>query len=623
MKLSQKQLKKYIYDNKVVVGNVYNFRKMINKEIKQTILGNINQYTQNCNSDIVMERIYWIVNDLDNYPKKCKTCNEPKITFGEWKKAYIADYCSIKCMANSKQVREKTSKTNLKRYGHINAGASKIIQKKIQKNNLKKYGVKSTLQHKETQDKIKQTLLINYGVDHNFKSSKIRKQIEQTNLKKYGVKNVFELDKFQQKAKDTVRERYGVDNIFQLEEIKKQNRQINLQKLGVEYPAQSLNVRKKMQATNMKRYGVKFASQNYDIMKRVIQRWHTEFYEKLDERVKNKVKPLFSSNEYCGIDKEYMWECVECGHQFLKHLKNGEIPRCLECYPLLESVGEREVKDFLKRLNINIIKNDKNIIKPYELDIVIPKKKIAIEYCGLYWHSEIHRPNNKYHQMKLQICNNAGYRLITIFEDEWINKRKICESRLRHIFGLNKTVCYARQTRIKEILSKEYKDFLINNHIQGYIGAKIKLGAFYNDELVSVMSFGKRRRALGKIEQKEDFYELLRFCTLGNIPGIGSKLFKYFTRNYSPKEIISYCDLRWGTGDFYKKLGFEYSHITKPNYWYSSDGIIRRHRYNYRKSALKEFKNYSDNKTEFQIMDESGYYRIWDCGNNVYIWKFN
>ena len=135
------------------------------------------------------------------------------------------------------------------------------------------------------------------------------------------------------------------------------------------------------------------------------------------------------------------------------------------------------------------------------------------------------------------------------------------------------------------------------------------------------MGFSNLRKSLGS-KYKKNCYELIRFATCGNIPGIGSKLFHSFKKKYNPEEIISYCDLRWGNGNFYKKLGFDIQHITEPNYWYTKDFQKREHRFKYRKSEL--IKNGSDeNLTESEIMKNLGYSKIWDCGNSKWMWSYN
>ena len=65
----------------------------------------------------------------------------------------------------------------------------------------------------------------------------------------------------------------------------------------------------------------------------------------------------------------------------------------------------------------------------------------------------------------------------------------------------------------------------------------------------------------------------------------------------------------------YYKNGFNFIKITPPNYWYLKVGEYnqRFHRFNYRKDVLVKQGN-DINKTEFEIMRDLGYDRIWDCG---------
>ena len=150
--------------------------------------------------------------------------------------------------------------------------------------------------------------------------------------------------------------------------------------------------------------------------------------------------------------------------------------------------------------------------------------------------------------------------------------------------------------------------------MQGFVGSQIKLGLFYNDELVSLMIFGKQRKLMG-LKSEDDTYEMLRFCSKLNTSVIGGseKLFKFFIKNYSPKEVISYADRSWSQGKLYQKLGFKLIHKTQPNYYYIVNGI-RKYRFNYRKDKLIR-DGFDSNKTEHEIMLERKIYRIYDSGS--------
>lgn len=280
---------------------------------------------------------------------------------------------------------------------------------------------------------------------------------------------------------------------------------------------------------------------------------------------------------------------------------------------------ETSLKEWLSSLDLNFKANDRIFLDGDELDILLYTKKLAVEFDGLYWHSDKFKDKN-YHLNKTRKCEEKGVQLIHIFEDEWVNKQDIVKARLKNLLGLNSERIGARKCIIKEIDSKVKNQFLDKYHIQGSDKSSVRLGAYYKNELVGVMTFGKARIFMNK-KAADGSWELIRFATINDTstPGLASKMFKYFERNYKPKVVESFADKRWSQGNLYEQLGFTKIRETKPNYWYAKRGFIRYHRYKFRKSELKNFDNYSPNKTEFEIMDEAGWYRIYDCGSIKYI----
>jgi hypothetical protein len=293
------------------------------------------------------------------------------------------------------------------------------------------------------------------------------------------------------------------------------------------------------------------------------------------------------------------------------HLRGCGCPNCSNVI----SKSENEIKDFITSLNIPFISNDRKLIYPLEIDIYIQDHNLAIEFDGLYWHSELHKPNN-YHVNKTELCQKQGVQLIHIFEDEWLFKKDIVKSRLKNILGLTRDKIYGRKCIIKEVPIKDRDIFLNNNHIQGTVRASINLGLYYNDELVSLMTFNKPRLGIGT---SFDGYELSRFCNKldTNVVGGASKLLKYFIKHYRPNEIVSYADRRWSNGNLYETLEFNKLNVNKPNYSYIIN-MSRKHRFNFRKSFLKKDGFDTKNKTEHKIMLERGIFRIYDCGTITY-----
>jgi len=317
----------------------------------------------------------------------------------------------------------------------------------------------------------------------------------------------------------------------------------------------------------------------------------------------------------CNVCGEVFSRTRQIFHASKLDMSKGYCPCCFPKKEFTKSKGELEilllVRDILP--DLVVISGDRAAISPLELDVFIPDRNIAIEYCGLYWHSELNGKDQKYHSEKMRLCNEKGIRLITIFEDEWTNNRDIVESRIRNTLGCVKDTIFARKCIVKEISSTEANIFLNATHIQGSGRSNVRLGLYYNGELVSVMTFSSSspsRKIVG--------WEINRFSSKlnSNIVGGASKLFSYFIKTFNPSEVISFADMRWSTtkSSVYSKLGMSLSHISSPNYWYiTSTGRV--HRF-----AMRKNSNDDQTLTEWKNRVAQGYDRIWDCGHAKWIW---
>ena len=643
----------------------YYSRRLSESYFKRNYLNIYNMINKLYNNDFSFnEKLYHIVYDIDKLPT-CKICNS-KVRFRKFSKGY-SKYCSMICIGKDKDIQKKREETSLKTIGVKYTLQSKEKREQIKKTNLEKYGVEHPMYSKEIKNKMIQTNLEKYGVEHHLKLESQKEKQRKTNLKKYGVENVMQVKEIKSKAEKTNLERYGVKSPIQNKNIRKKIKKTNLEKYGVEHLFQNENVKEKIKQTNLERYGVEYASQNDNIKNKIIQKnilnsedrlkkskiTNLEKYgvenpfqsEQIIENIKLKntlnfrkkySKILNINKDDIIINKDNLIIKNYCkkhpnGFEITKSLLYSRLMNkklqniCTKCYPINEqsSIKEKELIEYIKLFNINYIQNNRNIISPYELDIYLPNHKLAIEFNGLYYHSELFKSKN-YHLNKLKLCNENNINLIHIFENEWMYKSNVVKSIIRNKLNLITNKIYARNTIVKEIISKESKEFLDNNHLQGNINSKIKLGLFYNDELVSVMTFEKMRKSLGNINNKNNYYNISRFCNKINTNVIGgaSKLLNYFIKKYNPKCIISYADKRYSNGDLYKTLGFERIHETKPNYYYIKD-YNKYHRFNFRKDKLKKlgWLKEGEDKTEHEIMLERGYYRIYDCGNIKYEMK--
>ena len=315
----------------------------------------------------------------------------------------------------------------------------------------------------------------------------------------------------------------------------------------------------------------------------------------------------------------------ECGKVSEVRINNGALHSidfdklCKHCYHTASS-GEEAVYEFVKSICDNEVLHKygcRKIIPPKELDIYIPSKKLAIEYDGMYWHSTFEKEARNYHLNKTERCEEKCIQLIHIFENEWLYKQDIVKSRLKNLLGIYDATVYARKCEVREVTSKESKIFQETNHIQGACNSSVNLGLYFNNELISLMTFGKCRF------NKNYEWELLRFCNkLGyHVPGAAGKLLKHFEKTYNPTSLISYADRRWSRGKLYDALGFTLDHISRPNYWYYKNGDYElKSRVNFQKHKLKDkLEKFDPKLSESENMKNNGYLKIYDCGNLVYV----
>ncbi len=380
-----------------------------------------------------------------------------------------------------------------------------------------------------------------------------------------------------------------------------------LKKYGVENVSQCKEIQDTRKNTMLSRdYSASFKNRQHN-------KETTGLEQKL-ERLKDQITPLFKREDYNGCFRKnfYLWECNHCKTQFQSHVDNGSFPRCPTCYPNNKSISEFEIKSWLESYNIKVISNDRTILSGYELDLWLPDHNIGIELNGVYWHSSKFK-SKTYHVDKMLECQTKNIHLLQIFEDELFYKPDIVKNRILSYLGLNHKY-FARKCTISVVNSLDYKNFVNKHHLQGYAQANIVLGLVDNENnLKAIMSFGKPRYSTEE-------YEMIRYCSDGNVIGGASKLFKYFITTYNPSTVISYANRCWSQGTLYKKLGFVdiTENIKNTSVWYFKR-LIRFHRSSLTKKRLIKL-GYDKTKTADAILEELGYLKIFDCGNLKFRW---
>lgn len=415
------------------------------------------------------------------------------------------------------------------------------------------------------------------------------------------------------KLKKTALKRYGVDSTFHLPEVKEKIANTIQRKYGVTNVKHSPEIQKKFKNTIKSRY----------------TSWH-KCRDGYNTILKNTyITPNFSVHEYKGSFEEdghtkrvYSFACTVCGEIFEDYVSwSHNRPRCEKCFPLKShSFAEKEFLDYVASFGSPVETHKRNIISPYEIDAIIPSKKIGFEYNGLYWHSEWRGKSHSYHLAKLQLAEARGIRLLQFWETEWEFKQNVVKSIIQSAVDSSKNErIEARKCVIKEIDLPTAKHFLETYHIQGYVGCSKAYALEYNNEIVSVMTFSKPRYS--KLFQ----WEIARFAnkTFVTVVGGASRLFKKFVEENDPQSVITYSDRRLFTGEIYKTLGFAFDGVTRPNYYYFYNGHkLLESRVKYQKHKLQKLlPSFDKTLTEWENMCANNYNRVWDCGNTRWIWK--
>jgi possible homing endonuclease len=484
-------------------------------------------------------------------------------------------YGFVKGMLLSDELKQKRSakakETFLKKYGVDNPSKSKGVLAKIQKTNLERYGVECSAQSDIVKEKIKATNLEKYGVEYSFQAEEVKDKIKATSLERYGVDNPSKSDIIKGRIVESNRKNLGVDYPMQSKGVMDKSRVTSLEKYGTEYPNQSDIVKSKIDASTLEHYGVN----------RVC---------KLDEF---KQKVIDTNRERYGVD----YTCL---------IYSGKLKGNDSSYN----------RSFAELLDTNNITYEREfLLQKYSYDFKVGNTLIEINPTAT--HNTHFNPYGKnridtnYHRDKSKVAGDSGYSAIHVFDWDDIDKViQLLKSRV---------TVYARKCDVRVVSDIDTNKYLDMYHLQGTCrGQKIRLGLYHDNQLVSLMTFGKSRF------NKNCEYELLRYCSHYNVVGGAEKLFKYFIDNYKPSSIVSYCDTSKFSGKVYDTLGFRYIKTNSPRkHWYSlkekrhiTDGLLLSQGYD---RLFKE--NHGKGTSNEELILNRGYLPVYDCGQSTYIWR--
>ena len=335
-----------------------------------------------------------------------------------------------------------------------------------------------------------------------------------------------------------------------------------------------------------------------------------EVYNLKCDKLRNRFEVLTPYQEYLGVKQLLTVKCSTCDKEDKRSLLALQsFSVCRFCSPA--SKEEHDVFTFASDKASEVLHGDRKAISPQELDIYFPNSKFAIEYNGLYWHTDHYKPRS-YHLDKTLTCQERGITLFHIFSDEWQEKREIVESMISYRLQKTKHRFQARKCEVVELTSKEAKPFFDDTHISGHVKCSKAFALKYDNEIVACLSlrtpFHKKYRESGCVEIAR--YSVKRDSV---VSGGFSRLFsasKKWASEAGYAQILSYADLRFGEGKVYEKSGFKHIGHTGLNYWYT-DSRQRFNRFKFRAG---------NGLTEKQVTEQAGVCRIYGCGSNIYLY---
>ena len=538
------------------------------------------------------EKLYIFLNGRST----CETCNSTNLFFIGFNKGF-SRCCSIKCSANSADNKQK----------HL----QKLYSK---------YDVSS-----EEDYKIKLRELKNkYARDRRAKLPKTKKPKK--------ILSSFEKLLKIERARNTCNAKYGVDNPSKTEAVKKQikdfwenisdndlqqiinkRKETNLKIYGTKSTLQHSSTLKKIENTKIKKYGSIDAANKASGVKIGKQR-REKFYKEIISNF-DSASPVFSIDEYNGVKHHtYKFKCHTCNNEFVSSIDNGFSPRCTYCFPKFPKTTEPEIKirEFLIENGIKFDSSRTDIISPKELDIYIPSANLAIEYCGLYWHSELLRPFD-YHSKKYLDCAKKNIQLLTIFHDVWYEKQELVKNLILYLCNKNTAQQFnIDDCNIKNISETEFNIF--NNQYQidtFYENCEYnRYGLFYNNLLISTISCINN--------QFENSAKILNITIHPkfSIDIITTYWISYLVDTLHLIKLSIYSNHLYDNGNIYKNLGFR-EIDNKIYFTYTDNKFVSR--FSISDIANKKLLNKNTlNLNNKKLHKETKYYKVFDCGVSTY-----
>ena len=333
-----------------------------------------------------------------------------------------------------------------------------------------------------------------------------------------------------------------------------------------------------------------------------------EWHPVKNSKILNRISP-FSGHKVWWIcsRKNHEWEA-----KVIERYSNNK-SGCPECAAhKFQSSAEKEVVSYLcKLLGEEKIKTQvRSILKRQELDIYIPEHKVAIEYNGVYWHSEKAGKDRNYHFEKWKSCQDLGIRLIQIWEDQWLENPELVKRMIAQSLG--KTPNLNPEKLVTELSAEKALSFFLLNSFNTKVTGNIKLA-------LKVAESGDIAAVIVLKRQKEGLC-IVNFASIDKPAEDLKTLLLYVEKTYSPAFVAAIIDNCTGESTFFAKSGFTCAGRRPLDYRYSKNKQrVPRKEYTIERFKTDPALKFEINLSERELADLNGLNRIWDAGKTKWV----
>lgn len=353
------------------------------------------------------------------------------------------------------------------------------------------------------------------------------------------------------------------------------------------------------------------------------------------EKEKNLVSKVFPELEefYCkdnetpfseltiGMHREIKTFCKEGHIRVLNVYNTVKYPNCPQCMQWGTSILEQEVVAYIKSIlpkDVEIKENDRKLISPKELDIYIPELSVAVEFNGLYWHSEANGKSKNYHYNKWKQCKSKNVQLITVWEDDWLYRQEHVKSQLSTLLRTpyKQLSTHASKLSAKEVDKNKAKEFYNSSYLKEF-SSDSNYCALVNNEKDSICALLTWKQADEKVVIIEDY------CEKDSVVNGLEKLIHHILKrinNKNVENIIAHIDNSSVHGASFEKIGFMQVQSVKYNFSY----VVKRERVHESHMSAAFFEGnqelvYDSDLTLEELKIKNGITKLWDCGKIRYV----